>query len=174
MHLQAGIRARSSKPSNAELGCEGLLFAQHTLYSGQDWERGLTHPCLRPSSSSSALKTRPSVTFEHIHTAHACTGTYIHESDSARHHPPEHSPRGHTIRLIPDTPQAPPYPPLHPIKKPRTPSDLYIDEGPESQSARGCEMTQWLKGLATKPKELRLFPGTLLYPDADPPLAPGH
>lgn len=32
-------------------------------------------------------------------------------------------------------------------------------------------MTQWLKGLATKPKELRLFPGTLLYPGTDPPLA---
>lgn len=40
----------------------------------------------------------PSVTFEHthIHTAHACPDAYIHESDSARHHPPEHfTPRSH-------------------------------------------------------------------------------
>lgn len=53
-----GSGPHSPKPSNAELGYKGLLFTQHTLHSGQDWERGLTHPRLRPSSSS-ALKTEP-------------------------------------------------------------------------------------------------------------------
>lgn len=54
----SGHGSHSPKPSNAELGYKGLLLAQYTLHSGQDWERGLTHPSLHPSSSS-ALKTQP-------------------------------------------------------------------------------------------------------------------